>query len=149
MIQFGRHITQVGDTLQQIELKRLYKGIHQPKQSFKDLIEQLRMVRSMDEKQYKNLKKQLPYFVGSIFHPPIRRKEHFAVANYLILDLDYLEAANLSIETLMDDLKKLPQVALLFKSPSGDGLKVVFQLKTPCSDAASVSYTHLTLPTKA
>ena len=97
------------------------------------------MVRSMDEKQYKNLKKQLPYFVGSIFHPPIRRKEHFAVANYLILDLDYLEAANLSIETLMDDLKKLPQVALLFKSPSGDGLKVVFQLKTPCSDAALFS----------
>ena len=139
MLQFGRTITQAGDTLQKIDLSRLYLGISKPKQPFRDLVEQLRLVRSMDEKEYKNLKKQLPYFVCGIFHPPIRRKEHFAQASYFILDIDHLETAKLSIETVRGNLAQLPEVTLLFKSPSGDGLKVLFQLKEACSDAALFS----------
>lgn len=139
MLQFGRAITQSGDTLQKINLSRLYLGISKPKQAFRDLIEQLRLVRSIDEKEYKKLKKQLPYFVCGIFHPPIRRKEHFAQAQYFILDIDHLETANLSIDVLKENLKQLPQVTLLFKSPSGDGLKVLFQLTETCSDQALFS----------
>ncbi len=139
MLQFGRAITKTGDQLQKIDLSRLYLGIHRPKQAFRDLIEQLRMVRSIDENQYKNLKKQLPYFVCGIFHPPIRRKEHFAQAQYFILDIDHLEVAKQAIDTVKANLTQLPSVTLLFKSPSGDGLKVLFRLKEPCRDQALFS----------
>lgn len=139
MLQYGLQITKAGDPLQKINLQRLFLGISKPKQGFRDLIEQLRMVRSMDEKQYKELKKQLPYFVCGIFQPPIRRKEHFALTHYFILDIDHLERANLSVETTMENLQQTPNVALLFKSPSGDGLKVLFRLTEPCSDQSLFS----------
>ncbi|MCR9290716.1 MAG: CRISPR-associated primase-polymerase type B [Bacteroidetes bacterium] len=138
-IQFGKSITTPGDPLQKIPLERLFLGIQKPKQSFRDFIEQLRMVRSMDENQYRNLKKQLPYFVCGLFHPAIRRREHFATIESFVLDLDHLEVADLSIEVLRNKLKEVPEVLMLFASPSADGLKILFRLEEPCSDMALFS----------
>ncbi len=139
MLQFGTNITKPGDPLQKITVERLFFGISKPKQQFRDRIEQLRMVKSMDEKQYRELKKQLPYFVCGVFHPKIRRTEHFAAIEYLILDLDHLEEAELDKRVLAERLAQLPEVHLLFTSPSEDGLKVLFKLKEPCKDAAMFS----------
>ena len=138
-IQFGRAITTPGDPLQKIPIDRLFLGISKPKQAFMDLIEQLQMVRAMDERQYRELKKQLPYFVCGVFHPPIRRTAHFARILYFVLDLDHLESADLDRLTVASRLREIPEVMLFFTSPSADGLKVMFRLQEPCSDSALFS----------
>lgn len=139
MLQFGMQITALGDPLQPLQVERLYQGITHPKQAFKDFLEQLRTVRSIDEQQYKQLKKQLPYFVCGIFHPPVRRKENFAAIHHFLLDLDHLASAELDRLEVAERLKQAPEVAMCFTSPSGDGLKVMFNLSEPCRDAALFS----------
>jgi hypothetical protein len=139
MLQYGTRITQVGDPLQSIAVERLYHGIRSPKAAFQDRIEQLRALRSLDEQQYRELKKQLPYFVCGIFHPAVRRKEHFASIEYFLLDLDHLDAAGLERAALQERLQEVPELLLGFASPSGDGLKLMFRLDEPCRDAALFS----------
>ncbi|RMG84584.1 MAG: virulence protein E, partial [Bacteroidetes bacterium] len=138
-IQFGRAITRVGDPLEKIPLERLYAGIRKPKQAFRDFVLQLRAVRSLDERKYRQLKTQLPYFVGGIFHPAVRRRENFAHLRYFLLDLDHLAAGGFERPALAEQLRALPEVLLLFTSPGGDGLKVMFRLKEPCSDSGLFS----------
>lgn len=139
MIQFGTRITQPGDPLQKMEVEKLFHSTSQPKQPFRDLIAQLRAVKSLDERQYRELKKQLPYFVCGIFHPPVRRGENFASIGHFIVDLDHLERAGLDKHLLSLQLRDDPEVAFFFTSPGGDGLKVLFNLAESCRDAALFS----------
>lgn len=139
MIQFGTKITQSGDPLQKMEVEKLYQSTSNPRQTFRDLIAQLRAVKAMDEKQYRELKKQLPYFVCGIFHPPIRRSENFASISHFIIDLDHLEKAGIDKALLTVQLREDPEVAFMFTSPGGDGLKAMFNLEAPCRDAALFS----------
>lgn len=140
MLLFGKNITAPGDPLQPLSVERLYQGIVHPKQGFLDLVEQLRMVRSLDENQYRQLKKQLPYFVCGAFHPKIRRKENFASIEYFMFDLDHLAEAQLDRMVLQEKLwEQAPEVLLCFASPSGDGLKLMFRLSEPCRDQALFS----------
>ena len=139
MIQFGRNITAPGDRLEKISLERLFAGISRPKAEFRDQIERLRFVKSIDQRRYRELKKQLPYFVCGQFHPPVRRKENFAGIACFVLDLDHLEKEDRNLETVRAKLQALPEVCLLFQSPGGDGLKVLFRLKERCTDAALFS----------
>ncbi|RMF24981.1 MAG: virulence protein E [Bacteroidetes bacterium] len=139
MIQFGRNITAPGDRLEKISLERLFAGIQRPKPEFRDRIERLRFVKTLDERRYRDLKKQLPYFVCGLFHPPVRRKENFAAIECFVLDLDHLEKEDRNLETVRAKLQALPEVCLLFQSPGGDGLKVLFRLKERCTDAALFS----------
>lgn len=139
MLQFGQKITQVGDPLHKISVERLYKGIAQPKAAFRDKIIQLRTVKEVDERQYRELKKHLPYFVCGLFHPAIRRKEHFASIRYFVLDIDHLAAAAIDQQELRRKLENIPEVLMVFASPSNDGLKVMFKLKEACADAAYYS----------
>lgn len=139
MLQFGAKITRPGDVLQKIKIDRLHKGITQPKEILKDKIEQLRTIKEVDPKQYRQLKKYLPYFVCGIFHPPVRRLEHFAAIEYFILDLDHLSEASIDKSQLMQKVSKLPEVVMAFTSPSGDGVKIMLRLTASCSDAAMFS----------
>ncbi|MDA8972501.1 CRISPR-associated primase-polymerase type B [bacterium] len=139
MLQFGTKITQPGDGLQKITIDRLYQGISQPKAILRDKIEQLRTIKEVDEKQYRQLKKYLPYFVCGIFHPAIRRTEHFAAIEYFVLDLDHLVEAELDRDGLMRLIATLPEVVLAFISPSGDGVKILLRLSEKCTDAALFS----------
>jgi hypothetical protein len=139
MLQFGTKITQPGDALQKITIDRLYLGISQPKAVLRDKIEQLRIIKEVDEKQYRQLKKYLPYFVCGIFHPAIRRSEHFAAIEYFVLDLDHLTEAELDRDGLMKIITTLPEVVLAFISPSGDGVKIMLRLNEKCTDAALFS----------
>ncbi len=139
MLQLGLKITQPSDPLEKITLERLYLGLSKPKQEFRDLILQLRTVAALDTARYRELKKQLPYFVCGIFHPPVRRKEHFAAIRYFIIDLDHLAEAGVQMEELRQRLKEMEEVALVFASPGGDGLKVMFHLEDDCRDAAMFS----------
>ena len=138
-MQFGKNITQSGDPLSKIAVERLFKGISRPKPAFRDLVEQLRMVKTIDEKQYRELKKKLPYFVCGHFHPAVRRGENFTTIEYFMLDLDHLQTAAINSEALRATLRTLPEVVMYFLSPSADGLKIMFKLTERCSDRALFS----------
>ena len=139
MLQYGVQITRNGDKLYKISLDRLYQGIARPKQAFRDQIEQLRTLQGIDESRYRALKKQLPYFLCGIFHPAIRRKEHFASARYFVLDIDHLDRHNESVDGLFERFKDLPELALSFRSPGKNGIKLLFKIKAPCTDQALFS----------
>lgn len=139
MLQLGTKITQPGDPLRKLTVEQLYLMISKPKTESADFIQQLRALAAIDERQYRELKKQLPYFVCGIFQPAIRRKEHFATIKYFILDLDHLSRANVGIEGLHGQLREDDRVMLYFSSPGGDGLKVLFQLSEECRDAGQFS----------
>ena len=139
MLQLGTKITQPGDPLQKITVEQLYQMVRRPKTESVDFIQQLRALAAIDERQYRELKKQLPYFVCGIFQPPVRRKENFALIRYFILDLDHLSAAGADPGAVREALKGDPRVVLCFASPGGDGLKVLFRLEEDCRDAAQFS----------
>ncbi|TXF87983.1 hypothetical protein FUA23_16620 [Neolewinella aurantiaca] len=135
-LMLGRKLTAPSDPLERVHVERIFQGLTRPKPAFRDMISRLRTIASVDTAKYRQLKKTLPYIVCGIFHPSIRRKQHFATIHYFILDLDHLADGNLTAAEVRDKLSGLPRPLLGFTSPGGDGYKVLFRLATPCSDAA-------------
>jgi len=134
-LQFGRRITAPDDPLQKIPLSRLYQGITRPKAGLNNQIQRLRMVRTMDVKQYSRLKRELPYFVCGHFHPSVRRREHFASIQCFVIDLDHFQEADKDRQQVAAQLQNDDRLMMAFTSPSGDGLKLVFRLSEQCFDA--------------
>ncbi len=139
MLQAGRNIITAGDTLQKIGVEQLYHALRNPKPEIQNKLNQLRVVRNIDPKQYAVLKKQLPYFVCGIFNPNIRRTENFAYASYFILDIDHISDKGMSLDELRKVLEADSRVMLSFISPSQDGLKLLFRLQERCYDAGIFS----------
>lgn len=139
MLFYGTRITVAGDRLLPLEPARLFASIREPKESFADQIRQLRALRTLDPNRYRETKKHLPYFVCSAFHPPVRKKEHFASVSYLVIDLDHLDDHAVDGVALREKLREDPRVLGYFASPGGDGLKVMYRLKEPCLDSARFS----------
>ncbi len=135
MIMAGRNIKQFNDPLQEVTLSQLYRSIKSPKQINFDLIKQLRVVQSINPKQYRKLKTQLPYITCGIFKPRYRKTENFGSIEYFVLDIDHISEKGLDKESLRKKLEQDDRVCLLFVSPSNDGFKVFFKLKEKCYDA--------------
>lgn len=134
MIHLGENIQSSSDVLKEITVEQLYEMVRNPAPDLCIKIQQLRIVRSMDAKQYTVLKKQLPYIVCGRFNPPYRKTENFAYIEYFIIDIDHLAEKELDIVTLRQKIEKDNRVYLCFSSPSGDGLKVMFRLSERCYD---------------
>lgn len=139
-LQFGKSITSVEEELQPVSLERLYQGIRHPKPQFLNQIKRLRMVRAMDQKQYARLKKGLPYFVCGKFHPAYRRKAHFSSIECFVIDLDHFEGSGLKREEVAETMRSDDRALMVFTSPGGDGLKVMFRLEERCFDPGIYSY---------
>lgn len=75
----------------------------------------------------------LPYLVCAAFKPAIRRRDHFVNIEYFMVDVDHVsehyDIAQLSLQLAADT-----RLVLLFTSPGGDGLKLLFRLQEKCSD---------------
>lgn len=136
MVLIGKQITSPGNPLQPVALDKLYKAIINPNSEVATLQKRLQAIKVLDMQQYRKLKTGLPYIVCAQFQPKIRRKENFLFTERFIVDLDHLQAADLDIITLKNQLKQDPRVELMFTSPSGDGLKVFFCLSEKISDSA-------------
>ncbi len=139
MISFGKNIRLPNDPLEKITLKQLADKIKNPGKGYIDFITQLRELQSIDPKKYREWKAKLPYAVAAVFHPPYRKKEHFAKTDYFILDIDHLSDKEINIENLVSRLASDERIALMFRSPSNDGLKLFFKLKEPLFDAGKYS----------
>jgi len=132
----GKNITQPNDRLYPIEIKELYNAIVSPEDSLKSIIQQLRILQGIDAKKYHELKITLPYFICANFYPPYRNQNNFGNIKYFLVEIDYLSNKNLKSDQLKDKIIKLPETLLVFNSLGQNGVKIIFQLKDPCYDAA-------------
>lgn len=139
MLSAGVNLLRDSDTLRKVTVDYLYHSLRNPKEEMKSHIHQLRIVRSLDEKQYKVLKRGLPYIVCGMFNPPYRRTENFAYTEYFIVDVDHISEKGLNLSTVRELVERDERVVLSFLSPSEDGLKVLFRLKERCYDAGIYS----------
>ena len=125
---FGKNIVSADDPLVKVPVVNIWHALRNPRPETVSLIRQLRVIRTIDPKRYGVLKRQLPYFVCSVFNPPFRRGENFAYTEHLMLDFDKLTEKQLSVDVLKQQLMKDDRVMLCFVSPSEDGLKALFKL---------------------
>jgi hypothetical protein len=135
MIQAGNSIKTFGDSLQKISVDYLYNSIKNPKPEIINKIRQLRIIKNIDQKQYRQLKVQLPYFVCGMFNPNIRRIENFAYSEYFVVDIDHISEKGLEIGVLRKKLESDNQILMSFLSPGEDELKLLFRLSKRCYDA--------------
>ena len=134
MINIGYNITGSADPLRRCKVADLARSIAQPKPAFEITIKSLRTAYTIDRARYNTMKKTLPYIVCAHFNPAIRRGENFVYTEHLLLDIDHISEKGKDIENLRGKLRNDKRVALLFASPSGDGLKVMFKLAERCTD---------------
>ncbi|MBS4056307.1 MAG: virulence protein E [Bacteroidales bacterium] len=139
MLQFGRNISHKDDLLEKISPQRIYEALVRPRPDVEARIRQLRTLRSLDQNQYRNQKKLLPYFVCGIFHPPYRQTQNFGFIEFFVLDIDHLSEKGLSPSVLKSQLITDSRLVMAFISPGEDGLKLMFRLAERCYDSAKFS----------
>lgn len=135
LLSYGPHITNATDPLQVISLADVAMQI-QADALLQRQTERLRKLVPFDRNAYRTAKTSLPFVVGAVFDSGVRRLEALTEATYFVLDLDNCTGlAGCVPDAIRADLS----VALAFVSPSGEGLKLFFQLLDPCSDAKAFS----------
>ena len=144
MLSLGKHITQKDDLLTPIEIQQFYNVIKQPDETTLALINRLRLVKTIDIKQYGVMKRELPYIVCGIFNPPYRRIENFGYIENFIIDIDHIAEKGLELNAIRAKLIADSRVMLCFISPSEDGLKLLFRLSEKCYDAGQYSLFYKT-----
>lgn len=138
MLSFGTNISSV-DTLRPLSENELFRYITEPDLSVKDYAERLKTICTVDAKRYQELKKKLQYFVCATFTPPIRKTENFASIEYFVVDIDHISANGLNLQQVREKVISDSRVRICFVSPSKDGLKILFKLKSTCYDAGLFS----------
>lgn len=131
---FGRNITSANELMETVGLADLYGMISKPGTQLSSQQAVLRSVMDLDMDKYRQLKKSLPYFVCASFEPNVRRKENFASTSSFVLDIDHCEREGRQLEDIKAELAADERVAMIFVSPGGCGLKLLFLLDEPCRD---------------
>jgi hypothetical protein len=124
--------------LQALSLEAVFHRVRDDA-ALREEIAQLRRVRRIDQAAYTRLKTRLPFFCAARFAGGIRRSAHFEQIAWMILDVDKLEGSEADLDALRARLCADERVALLFRSPGGNGLKLVFRLDSPCTDTKRFS----------
>ncbi len=148
MLQAGKCIYKANDPLTKVTPEYLYHAVKNPKPAVASAIRQLRLVKNIDTKRYQILKRDLPYVVTGIFHPPVRRTENFAWASHFIMDIDHLSLKESTPEQLKTKLAGDQRILLIFTSPGEDGLKILFRINEKIYDAAQYSLFYRAFVTK-
>lgn len=131
----GKCITRFNDQLTPITIDQLFRLITNPEPQQATFINRLRTLATISPETYREEKKKLPYIVCASFLPPVRQRKNFASTESFIVDIDHLELLNVKFDALLDQLKADPRIVMLFFSPGGNGIKILFRLLTACDDA--------------
>lgn len=95
-------------------------------EALKHQVKLLRRVRQVDLQAYKRQKVKLPFFIGADFLNGIRRMENYLQINAFTVDIDNCFLDLPFDDDLLESLKLDPRIFIMFRSPSGKGLKLVF-----------------------
>lgn len=133
-VSLGTKIVAANEKLTSINMIDLFEMIAHPEPSLRNQTEVLRSIQRMDSAKYNLMKKSLPYFVCAHFDPDFRRKENFSSVSSFVLDIDHVDEKSIQLDELKAELAKDERIAMMFTSPSGCGLKLIFLLDKPCMD---------------
>lgn len=133
-VSLGTKIVAANEKLTSINMIDLYEMIAHSEPSLRNQTEVLRSIQRMDSAKYNLMKKSLPYFVCAHFDPDYRRKENFTSVSSFVLDIDHVDEKSIHLDDLKAKLAKEDRIAMMFTSPSGCGLKLIFLLNKPCTD---------------
>jgi hypothetical protein len=132
---FGKSVRQSKtDVLVTATLDQLAQRILHPEEEVTAQVNRLRVMYGIDRKKYSEMKTTLPYFIPAVFKHALRHSANFEAAYGLVIDLDDLPAAGLNPDDIFARLCKDERIALMFRSPGGYGLKIVFGLAAPIRD---------------
>lgn len=139
-LYYGTQLFDAQQALQPIDLETLYEKIRSDA-ALREETERLRRIRRMDEQAYRRLKARLPYFCCGQFSGGLRKNANFISIETFVLDIDKVgdteENSPAKLKAQIIDADK--RVLLLFTSPGGQGLKVLFPLDKPCTDTKQYS----------
>lgn len=133
-VSLGTKIVAANEKLTSINMIDLFEMIAHPEPLLRNQTEVLRSIQCMDSAKYNLMKKSLPYFVCAHFDPDYRRKENFSSVSSFVLDIDHVDEKSIQLDDLKAELAKDGRIAMMFTSPSGCGLKLIFLLAKPCLD---------------
>lgn len=133
-VSLGTNLVSANERMTSISLIELYERIAHANSAFINQIEVLRSIYQMDGNKYTLMKKSLPYIVCAHFEPGFRRLENFTSVSSFVLDIDKVDEDSITLDELRNALDKDERIALMFTSPSGCGLKLLFLLDKPCLD---------------
>lgn len=133
MLFYGINIAAPADPLHPVAVADIYNALRHPKPALRQQIDQLRIMQTVDKAAYRLQKKKLPYLVCGRFKPAFRRRENFVRIDYFMADLDGV-STHFDKTVLWQTLAADPRLLLLFTSPGGDGLKLLFRLSVGCTD---------------
>ena len=100
-------------------------------------VEHLRKIKGIDAGVYGSMKLRLPFFCCATFTGGVRHSKHFESVSAFVIDIDKYAGESSKLVALRTRIQSDERVAMCFVSPSGDGLKVVFAMETPCYDLRS------------
>lgn len=131
---FGQSV-RIQDPLSDITEGQLANRMKTGGNGLAEKVKHLRRLANIDPAAAKVQKANLPFFIGAVFSPNLRKLENFVRIDYLVLDLDAVEAkGGQDPMVLRDELSTDSRVLMAFVSPSGNGVKLVFKLQIPCFD---------------
>lgn len=130
----GSCVYSSSDTLAPILVEDVYNLIKSPISDLAQKVKQLNIIKTLDGKMYSKQKRDLPYIICARFDPPLRKTDNFVFTSHFIIDLDHISESNLTLEGVRNTLQADPRVVLMFASPSGNGLKLLFRLSASCFD---------------
>ncbi|NPA33855.1 MAG: hypothetical protein GXO48_02880, partial [Chlorobi bacterium] len=133
---YGRNLMKPSD-LSIWTFKNLVQFITQPPKQFLEFITTLREMLALDPEEYQRSKRHLPYFLPVVFNPPYRKIENVSEIYGFIIDVDKCSRIDTHPEILKEQLSHDENILLMFTSPSGDGLKVLFYFETPLTDPSA------------
>ncbi|HMO40834.1 MAG TPA: CRISPR-associated primase-polymerase type B [Saprospiraceae bacterium] len=135
---YGDSLFDTQTPLQPLSLDALCERMRTDAQ-LQDNITRLRRLRALDQDTYRRMKTRLPFFCCATFAENQRRTDRFERTEAFVLDLDGCATTPEAMTHWRTMLPKDPRLLLLFTSPGGDGLKLVFRLATPCTDTKQFS----------
>jgi translation elongation factor EF-1beta len=104
----------------------------------KNEIDRLRKVYAVDKTAYNNVKKRLPYFCCASFSGNVRKSENFISIKHFVIDIDKIKNKE-ELEEIKSKLKNDLRLKMIFVSPSGHGLKAIYELSEPCTSLKQFS----------
>lgn len=133
MLYRGENIVKSNtEILRPVSVFNIFSEVTKQNSDLNNLISRIRKLASLDRTACQSLKKQLPFFTGSFFGNKPRSSENLQYASYFIIDIDKCYDNDGGFIELRSRLASDPRLNLMFTSPGGLGLKLVFELTEPC-----------------
>jgi hypothetical protein len=126
-------------TLQALSMEELLRRLRQGSDGLQAQVKMLRHALGTDPKLYQQRKRHLPFFIPAAFHEGICRGDRVEAAYGWVLDLDHCYQSQAQFDALKNQLWQDPRLWLLYVSPSGTGLKLLFRFAQPISHTKAFS----------